>query len=391
METTINLFNKIKTLMSENSLFLLVFILFLPDYALYPAMGIAWIFVMYEFFKYKGFNWSFFWLLLLYLMIVSLVSKNYKGFAGALYLIILYAYGGSIKRRVTPKTYMELQFYIVFSSLFNFFFNFIHWRPSWYDWFMGQFSWIIDFGGLPFYGDGYMRAYSTFDNPNFYAFILLIVLLVCFNQIQFQLTFKNYKLMFFYIGAFIINFYALLLTGTRSILVALGLGLVTILLAQRKWMQLKVLIFLGAAAVLFIMSNASLFPRFMQISQHSEIRFTIWETALTQIQKEPWFGKGLFTYEFLFDRSDAHNIFIESFLSMGIMGTFIFLVYVIEKIYYYYNNAYYLDYPLALSVIISTIMYGIFDIPLFAVQTSMLFIAVLCLPTRDKEFLKELT
>lgn len=379
--------NKIKTIMSENSLFLLVFVLFLPDYALYPAMGLTWIFVMYECIKYKGFKWSFFWLLFIYLIIVSLVAKNYKGFAGTLYLLILYAYAFSIKSRITAKTYMQMQFYIVWSSLFNFFFNFIRWRPFWYESFQSLFSWIIDFGNLPFYGDGYMRAYSTFDNPNFYAFILLIVLLICFNQIQFQLTFKNYRLMLFYIGAFIINFYALLLTGTRSILLALALGLLVILLVQRKWMQLKVLIFMGAAFVLFIVSNASLFPRFMEISKHSGIRFTIWETAISQIKKEPWFGKGLFTYEFMFDRSDAHNIFIESLLSLGIMGTFIFVVYGIEKTYQFYHNAYYLDYPLALSLIVSTMMYGIFDIPLFAVQTSMLFVAVLCLPTRSTHHL----
>lgn len=371
--------------MSENALFLLVFILFLPDYFLFPALIVAFVFVVYEFFKYKGFEWSFFWLLLGYLMIVALTFKNYKGFFGAIFMFLLLAYSFSIKRRMNAKTYMEMQFFIVWSSLFNFFFNFITWKPFWYEGLMSKFSGLIDFGNLPIYGEGYLRAYSTFDNPNFYAFVLMIVLIICFNQIQFQLTFKNYPLMFFYIGAFMINFYAIILTGTRSILIALVLGLLLIVITQEKWLQLKVLVFLGAAFVFLIISNGDLLPRFMELSEHSGIRYKIWQTATDQILREPWFGKGLFTYEFLFDRADAHNIFIESFLSMGVVGTFIFSTYIVEKVYKLSTQAYHLDYPLILAVLSATLLYGVFDIPLFGIQTSMLFVAVLCLPTRSGE------
>lgn len=376
---------KLLNKMGENTLFLLVFILFLPDYLLFPALLFALTFVVYEFFKYKGFEWSFFWLLFAYLILVSLSFKNYKGFFGAIFLFLLLAYSFSIKRRMNAKTYMEMQFFIVWSSLFNFFFNFISWKPSWYSWMLSKMSVVIDFGKLPVYGEGYLRAYSTFDNPNFYAFILMIVLLICFNQLQFQLTFKNYPLVLFYSGAFIINMYALILTGTRSILIALVLGLLVIVISQEKWMQLKVLVFLGAAFVFLVISKGDLLPRFMELSEHSGIRFRIWKTSVDQIRLEPWFGKGLFTYEFLFDRADAHNIFIESVLSMGVFGSFIFLIFSGEKVYRLYSKAYYLDYPLVLAVLSATLLYGVFDIPLFGIQTSMLFVAVLCLPLRDKE------
>ncbi|MDE8039999.1 O-antigen ligase family protein [Erysipelothrix rhusiopathiae] len=374
---------KVRTLLSENVIFLMIMVLFLPDYLLYPAVIVAGIFVLYEWIRYKGYKWSLFWILWAYLLIVAVLNKNMQGIMGTMYLIILVAYAFVLNRRMSPKEYMKMQYYIVWCSLFNFFFNFIRWRPFWYKSFMSLFDGVIQMGHLPFYGDGYFRAYSTFDNPNLYAFVLLIVLLVCFNQLQFQITFKNYRLGAFYAGAFIINLYAMFLTGTRSIIVALMFGLLTVILVQRKWTQFKVMILLGALLTLFILSRPDLFPRFMQIAEHSGIRLEIWDKAIHQILKEPWFGKGMFTYALLFDNIDAHNIFIESFLSFGICGTIILVSFLIGKLRDVYLNAYYLDYPLALGVLVATIMYGIFDIPLFAVQTSLLFVAVFCLPRRQ--------
>lgn len=378
------------TLIKDNVLFLMIAMLFLPDYLLYPSLLICGVFVTYEYIKYKAFRWSFFWVLWIYLVIVSWVSGNWFGLGACVVLLFINGYAFSIHRRITPLTYMKLQYYIVWSSLFNFFFNFIQYKPAWFKSLMATVESMLNIDHLPSwhlppYGNGYYRAYSTFDNPNFYAFILMIVLLVCFNQIQFQLTFKNYSLGMFYIAAFIINMYALFLTETRAIVVALLVGLVVIIFIQRKWLQLKVLMLLGSIAAIFILTNPTLFPRFMQITEHTSIRLNIWETALMQIEKEPWFGKGLFTYAFLFDNTHAHNIFIESLLSFGVAGTAILLAWFTERMQTIYKTGYYLDYPLAFAVLIATITYGVMDIPLLYVQTSFLLVAIFCLPDRNIE------
>ncbi|QIK69683.1 O-antigen ligase family protein [Erysipelothrix sp. HDW6C] len=374
--------------LKEYQLFLLIFMLFLPNYLMYPALIVGGVFIFYELIKYRDVKWSFIWLLVVYVLIVAWLNNNVLGIVAGLFLLYLIAYVAAIKRRMTPRNYMKLQYYIVWSSLFNFFFIFIRFRPQWFEDILAAIMKFLNIGHLPawqlpYYGQGYFRAYSTFDNPNFYAFILLIVLLVCFNQLQFQLTFKNYKLFSFYAGAFIINTYALLLTGTRSILFALAIGLVVIILVQRKWLQLKILILLGALAGIFILTNPSVFPRFMQVAEHSSIRFNIWENALHQINKEPLWGKGLLTYAFLFDNTHAHNIYIESFLSLGVVGTMLLVAFVMERFYDIYKNAYYLDYPLALSLMAAFFLYGIFDVPIYYFQTSLLFVAVFCIPNRN--------
>ncbi|QIK85643.1 O-antigen ligase family protein [Erysipelothrix sp. HDW6B] len=374
----------------ENLLFLLIFVLFLPNYVMYPSLIALGVYVAYEWVKFKDISFkSFIWPLIAYLIVVAYVNNNVLGLLAAIFMLYIIAYVGAVKRRITPRNYMKMQYYIVWSSLFNFFFIFIQYRPQWFsDLATKVMAWFnvghMPAWQLPPYGDGYYRAYSTFDNPNFYAFILLIVLLVCFNQIQFQLTFKNYKLLLFYAGAFLINTYALFLTGTRSILLGLAVGLVGVILVQRKWTQLKILVFIGCIVGIFIMNNPSIFPRFMEVADHSSIRFHIWDNAMDAIIKEPWWGHGLFSYALLFDNTHAHNIFIESLLSLGIVGTGILTLFIIERAVDVYNNAYYLDYPLAISLLVAFLVYGVFDIPIYYIQTILLFAVVFCIPNRNK-------
>ncbi|WP_331836821.1 hypothetical protein [Erysipelothrix piscisicarius] len=90
---------KVRTLLSENVIFLMIMVLFLPDYLLYPAVIVAGIFVLYEWIRYKGFKWSLFWVLWAYLLGVALLNKNMQGVMGTLYLIVLVAYAFVLNRR----------------------------------------------------------------------------------------------------------------------------------------------------------------------------------------------------------------------------------------------------------------------------------------------------
>lgn len=371
----------------QNILFALVLILFLPNFIMYPALIVAGVFVFTEMIIKRDFKKTFVWVIALYALLVSLHYNNYFGCVIVFMIVYLIAYVGAIQRRMTPRNYMKMQYYIVWSSLLNFLFNFIPIRPQWFQDIINNVMGLFDLGHLPVwqlppYGESYLRAYSTFDNPNFYAFILLIVLLVCFNQIQFQLTFKNYRLFAYYSAAFVINFYALILTGTRAILPALGVGLVAILLMQRKWNQVKFLVGLGIVGILVILKHPELFPRFEQIAEHSTIRINIWDSAMTQIRNNPWFGSGPMSYAIWFDNTHAHNMYIESLLSMGIIGSALIGLFLIERGRYLYKYGYYLDYPLALSMLAALFVYAIFDFPFYYFQTSALFVAVFCLPDR---------
>lgn len=367
---------------SKNKHFLLIFVFFLPDFIMYPTYLVLSLYLIYYFLKHRGFKMNLFWPFWIYTLAVAFIHENAMGIAASLFIFILYTLAFYLKQKMTVELYIEMQYYVTLSSLVNFYFIFNLPRPEWGNQIMKFFGQFIELGHLPAFRDGYYRAYSTFDNPNLYAFILMIVLLIAFNQMQLQLTFKRYGLMMFYVGAFAINFYALLLTQTRSILPALALGMFAILVVQRKWFQIKLLVFLGSIFAIFLLTNPSLFPRLLEVEAHLPIRLNIWNKALTQIKQEPFFGKGFFTYALLFDNSDAHNIYIDSLLCFGVVGTTLLLVYLLHTAYKMLEYAHYLDLPIAIAVIVSTIAYGIFDIPLYAIQPSILFICVLSIPRR---------
>lgn len=365
----------------RNELFLLIVFLFLPEFLFYPSLVLVMIYVLRIWIKERGMKKSVFWFFWLYMLVISFIAGNKKSIAVTLFLVVLLAYVYVLQRNMNVSQYVDMQYFIVWASLFNFFFNFIHLEPP----FMQSiYAWLeqwFDLERLPPYGSGsYYRAFSTFGNPNLYAFILMMVLLICFNQIQFHLTSRNTNLLVFYSGAFLINTYALLITGTRAILPAVLIGFMMIMMVQGKWLQVKVLILLGACFMLFILLHPDLLPRFFEISSHFQIRYEIWERSLNHISKYPWWGQGFYSYEFLFgDAPHAHNIFIDALLSFGIVGTSLLIAFIGEKIYKM-RNTFYLDYPLALALVIATIAYGIFDIPLLALQPSFLFVAILCLP-----------
>lgn len=378
-------FKDIKQTLSKYELFILVFVLFLPEYLFYPSIIVVGLYVIYRFFQKKLLKMSMVWVLLLYIFAVTYFNHNTDGLVAGLYVIFLVMYGTYLHSIMSPHRYMQVQFYIVWSSLFNFFFNFINYKPFFANSVMEVVKLVIPLEGLPPLGQGSFRAFSTFGNPNLYAFVLMIVLLVCFNQLQLQWTFKNYSLVLFYLGAFILNIYCLFLTGTRSILPALGIGLMTIVIVQRKWMQLKFILLLGTGTLIFILLKPSIFPRFFEVIEHSQIRLDIWERAISVIRKDPWWGKGLLGYGFMFtDAPDSHNIFFESLISFGIIGSTLLVGFFLERLNYLLKYASHLDYPLALAVLVSTIFYGIFDIPLFAIQPSLVFVLVMSVPLRNK-------
>lgn len=363
-------------------LMMFIGMLFSPDFIVIPFLGVFAVYLIIECIALKRFKWSFFWLFVAYALVLAWMNNNTQGVIAALYIVLLYMVVVHFKKSMTPSRYNFMQYQVVIVSLINFFFNFMNMSPSWAKPITDLLDTFIARGHLPQFRAGYFRAYSTFDNPNIYAFVLMIVLLVIFNQIELQIAFKRYKEAAFYGGAFLVNSYALVLTQTRSIWIALGLGMIVILIAQERWTQLKVLIFLGSLAALVMLMNPELFPRFSQMEDHAPIRFNIWQNALSQIKKNPYFGQGFFTYPLHFDNSDAHNIFIDVLLNFGILGTLILGVFIVEVVMRYLKDAHPLDLPLAVGLVFATVIYGIFDIPLYAIQPSLILTMLFILPTR---------
>ncbi|AMC92649.1 hypothetical protein AOC36_01150 [Erysipelothrix larvae] len=360
-----------------------ILLLFMPDFVFLPSLVLFVIYWLYDYIKNHKFKWSFLWLFLAYAFVIAVNANNTQGIITVVYVFMLYVMITHFRRIMTPSRYNLMQYHITVASIINFFFNFVNMNPEWAKPVTDILDTIIARGHLPQFRDGYYRAYSTFDNPNLYAFILLLVLLIIFNQIELQIAFKRYKEAAFYMGAFMINSYALLLTQTRSILLALALGIIIILVAQERWTQLKLLVFIGSLVAIFILVNPDLFPRFMELENHAPIRYHIWDDAIAQIRVNPFFGEGFFTYALHFNYSDAHNIFLDTLINFGLFGSIIGGAYLIEIVYRYTRDAHPLDMPLALGILSATLVYSIFDIAIYAVQTSILLALVFIIPIRQ--------
>lgn len=373
----------------ENLLFFLVFVLFLPDYLRYPLFAFLMVICTNEFIKYKDIKYKHYLLIIAYLTINACIHQNFLGMGMSILFLGLLPYAAAIKRRITIENFDKLQYYVVWSSLFNFPFIYIYYRPQWYLNIENYLISILDIDHLPTwrlgpYPETYHRAYSTFDNPNFYAFILLLVLTVCTNQFQKALTSRKIEDIVFYFCAFIINGYALILTETRTLLVALLVSIVAIVVLRKRWNQLKFIIMLGCLVMAYLIINPDLLPRLLDIQSHLGIRIGIWENALITFENNPLWGSGLMTYALYFDTTHAHNLYFEMMISFGMVGIILMIIFVIFVINRYYRDADYQTFPVFFAIIIGTLVFGVLEFPFYYLQTTYLFTILLCLPDYKK-------
>lgn len=385
MEKILNLKQKLIDIFQENLNFLLVLVMFLPDYLRYPSFILLLVYTTIQLLQKRDISIRFVIPFLVFTLILAINSQNLFGVGISFLFMGLIPYVAAIKRGFNKENYHELQYYVVWGSLLNFPFNYTNYSPLWFKKIENFIMGSVDLNGmpswkLPKYGEGYFRAYSTFDNPNFYAFILLIVVIVCINQIQHHLKQKNYSQMLFFVGALFINSYAMILTGTRSVLVASVVAVIVLILVQQEWQMLKFIVMIGCLALAYLILHPTIIPRLLDISSHMGIRTEIWGNALDKIATNPYFGDGFMTYAHNFDTTHAHNIYIESMLSLGIIGSLLILGFFIYQGFYYLNHSEFEYFPFVIAVFIGLMSFGVLDFPFYYLQTTYLFFIVMLVP-----------
>ena len=390
MEKIKDRLKKYIALFQEKLVFFLILVMFLPNYLRYPLFIVLMIYCCYELFKYRDIHPLKALVFLVFTFGLALKSHNAAGMGLTLLYLGVIPYYAAIRRRITDDNFNEIQYYVVWSSLVSFPLVYTNYEPRWYQIIESTIMNLLDLSNLPVwklpeYGNGYYRAYATFDNPNFYAFILMLVLIVCINQIERRIRQKAYGHLIFYIGAFLINAYAMLLTGTRSVLVATLVSTIVLILVQQKWQQLKFMIMIGSLGLAFLIVNPSVIPRLLDINAHIGIRTDIWKNAFSVIKNRPWFGDGFGSYALYFDTVHAHNIYIELLLSLGVIGFGFLVVSTILIVVSYLKRTAAGYLPFALAIIIGLLIFGILDFPFYYLQTTYLFVAVLVFPKLNHE------
>lgn len=234
---------------------------------------------------------------------------------------------------------------------------------------------------LPFDG----RVYSVFANPNYYAYIIdLILIIIVYRLLNIKKGTQKHR-KFFYYTVLSLNVVALILTNCRSSLISLLLGIVILTVSHKKFAAAVILFFLYLAYLLLIETFPDIFPRmdFLYLDNSMSARIDIWKGAWLGIKESPLIGQGTLGYKLLVPRFDipdkhhAHNILIDLILNYGIIGTSLFAAYFLRCVIgakkYLKSAAGKSLCVFLLSVLIITLAHGITDVTVLGVQTGILF------------------
>lgn len=171
------------------------------------------------------------------------------------------------------------------------------------------------------------------DPNNLAAFLLIGIL------ISLDLIFKK-KYIVFSVALIILNFYGILLTGSRGAIVALVISTIVILFLNRKQKSInlhKIIVYLAVASILLVLMKdfvpESIYRRIFDFKSYEDGsgRVEIWTNALSIFkQYSILFGAGWgANYGYNALEIVAHNTFIAMLVDVGLIGFIIFFAPVI--------------------------------------------------------------
>lgn len=227
------------------------------------------------------------------------------------------------------------------------------------------------------------RVQSTFYNPNYYAFIIEIVIISIIYRCV--MDFKKY-----YVAVLVLNLICLCLTGCRSAIFAISIAAVCSVILYCKNDKKVILlscIGIGMVIVFFIFVNA-LTKRFSieMLTENLSLRVSIWKVALSYIKKRPIIGYGSMAMQKITQSGvyleenpvpHAHNLVLGILLDYGILG-FAFLcilIFIAARIMYRaYNRGEFEKKTVIyyISLFLMLILHGTFDFMIFGTQTFVL-------------------
>jgi O-antigen ligase len=259
------------------------------------------------------------------------------------------------------------------------------------------------------------RASGPFESANYLAlyivpaFVYLGILL--YKKIIDSCLRRNDIL---YFSAFIIIFLGIIFSRSYAGIIAVmgTFGLFALIeIFKLKNRKVKAGIFIGIivlfSIIIFSQIGTDKFNTFLDFSQRNSttVRLQVWETALTLVSKNIFFGLGLGQFEPMYQLNISwvlgklpyewtmlhpHNIFLAFLFYTGIfgLGAFLFIIFRFFKTVYLktYKNSETQNaiLPLnkdlaliALFMIISILLHGLFDTPFWKNDLSLLFFLIL--------------
>lgn len=181
------------------------------------------------------------------------------------------------------------------------------------------------------------RLIGTFSDPNIFAFANSLFLFFYLFRLNSR---KNALGLFFIV-------LTLILTLSRGAIIAVFIGLIISFLLSSKKSKIKTIfitpiIFIVFNKLIFQIFNIDIFStlllRFNEVSTDAGSgRFTIWGNGLTLFSENPIFGIGIYnfrSYSVTYFGIDhyMHNTFLEVIVESGLIGTTLYLIFLITII-----------------------------------------------------------
>lgn len=227
------------------------------------------------------------------------------------------------------------------------------------------------------------RINSTFFNANYYAMMIEFLVLICIYK---MMQVKTTRRIVFYIVTIVCNLFALYLTGCRTAWVPFVVTIPFMFLINKRMGYFGTTMgTLGAGGIALlikpdILQRTSIFSDFLK-------RANIWQTAWKGIQAHPLLGEGPLTYYHIYPMyhghptQHAHSVYLDPFLSHGVIGVAIFAVYVgsnLKQVWRLFQRR--IDmrlFSLIVACILTVLIHGILDYTVYWVQTGFLFLLIL--------------
>ena len=221
------------------------------------------------------------------------------------------------------------------------------------------------------------RAASVFYNPNYYAAVLELVVLIALNQFLARRARREKAL---YLGLALLNVAALFITDCRTAWLALFVGALVLLGLNRKFGLMAALILIGVTVANLSFFLPQLFPRMDHLATDVDHRSDIWSMALHALRLNPLFGTGAFSFYHITAGQyyHAHNLLLDTLLNYGIIGCALLVAFFLP----HYRRAWLglvhtresgNPYGLLFAATAAILVHGLTDLTILWPQTAVLF------------------
>ena len=193
-------------------------------------------------------------------------------------------------------------------------------------------------------GEGLVRVYSTFGNPNVYAIFVIVALIL---SLGFAFDPKRRKISALYVLTALLNSVSLALTFTRGAWIAVILSALALIIIKSRKAPRLLLIPAAAIPVAMFLLPSGIIERFLSSfgapDTSAAYRLSIWRSSLRMFANRIFIGAGVgeeaFTDEFVKFAEEgvvtphhSHNLFLEIGCELGIFALVIFLFLILTRL-----------------------------------------------------------